>query len=850
MDAPSPAVGRRTSDGLRSTNEAPAKDNPKVGDNPHRDMPVDSKPDPPLEPDLKLELGHLLLIDVVGFSQLLANDQIKGIKALNRVVRSTECFRNAEGAGKLIRLPTGDGMALVFFESPDEPVRCAFQIAAELRDHPDIRIRMGIHSGPVNQIADVNDRPNFAGAGLNIAQRIMDCGDAGHILVSQHVGDDLAQYAEWRSAVHPLGECEVKHGYRLHIANLFKDGLGNEAIPEKLRRTRWGHAPRRQPSARPVEPLRWPTLLIVSAALLSLIAFASTLWMFWRPGHSQSQLPEAATVVPDKSIAVLPFENLSDQTQDIYFADGVQDEILTDLAKAADLKVISRTSVMQYRGVVRRTLRDIGKALGVAFALEGTVRRDGPKVRVTAQLIDARTDAHVWAEQYDREIVDVFAIQSEIAEKISAQLKVKLAPHERAAIQQIPTNDLIAFDLYVRAKDLIETSVLNAPREKNLSEAIRLLEQAIARDQSFALAYFQLAHAHDQMYFEGADHTVERLQKAEAAIQALQQLRPGSGEAHLALAKHRYWGYFDYDGALRELTGVESKLPNDPWPLVIRGYIDRRQGRWDESTRNLERALQLDPRNFGILSQIAISYSDLRRYAEARATLDRALEISPNDTVTRVKREMVELEWHADPKPLHDLIAKLVAENPDQVTLIAEQWFFLTLCERDYPAAERALIALSADGCHPEGFPFPRTWCEGVLAWARGDTESAHHLFEVSRGPVLKLVQEQPNYAEAICALGVIEAGLGDKAAAVQHGRAAVKLFAPSGNSIEGPVALYYLALIYIWTGEKDQALDTLTIAAKTPGAATFGDLKLHPFWDSLRGHPRFEQILASLAPQ
>ncbi|MFL6514602.1 MAG: tetratricopeptide repeat protein [Chthoniobacterales bacterium] len=486
----------------------------------------------------------------------------------------------------------------------------------------------------------------------------------------------------------------------------------------------------------------------------------------------------------------------------------------------------------------------------MAFALEGTVRRNGPKVRVTAQLIDARTDAHVWAEEYDRELADVFAIQSEIAEKISAQLKVKLAPHERAAIQQIPTNDLIAFDLYVRAKDLIETSVLNAPRDKNLTEAIRLLEQAIGRDQSFALAYFQLAHAHDQMYFEGADHTVQRLQKAEAAIQALQQLRPGSGEAHLALAKHRYWGYFDYDGALRELTGVESKLPNDPWPLVIRGYIDRRQGRWDESTRNLERALQLDPRNFGILNQIAISYFDLRRYADARATLNRALEISPNDIGTRVKVEMIELEWHANPKPLHDLIAKFVAENPDQVTSIAEQWFFLAMCERDYAAAERALIALSPDGCRPEGFPFPRTWCEGVLASARGDHEAAHHLFEISRGPVLKLVQEQPNYAEAVCALGVIEADLGDKPAAIQHGRAAVKLFEPSGNSIEGPVALYYLVLIYTLTGEKNQALDILATAAKAPGIATFGDLKLHPFWDSLRGHPRFEQIVASLAPK
>jgi TolB-like protein/class 3 adenylate cyclase/Flp pilus assembly protein TadD len=817
-------------------------------------MSDDPKSERPLEPDdLKLEIAHLLLIDVVGFSRFLVNDQVRVIKELNRVVRSTECFRKAESAGKLIRLPTGDGMMLLFFESPEEPVRCALEISGALREHPEIKVRMGIHSGPVNRVDDVNDRPNFAGAGLNIAQRVMDCGDAGHILLSQHVADDLAQYAKWQPALHPLGECEVKHGYRLHIVNLYTDSLGNAAVPEKLRRRkRWGQDAKRQSSAHAVEPVRWPVLLIVIAALFSLIAVGITLWMLWRsPGPLRNVSEAIREVIPEKSIAVLPFENLSDQKQDVYFADGVQDEILTNLAKAAALKVISRTSVMQYReGTKPRNLREIGKALGVAYALEGTVRRSGPKVRVTAQLIDARSDAHVWAEQYDREVADVFALQSEIAQKISAQLKVTLAPNEKAAIQEKPTNDLVAFDFYIRAKDLIESAVLNAPRDEKLNEAVRLLDQAVGRDRAFAIAYFQLAHAHDQIYFEGSDHTSARLEKAETAIRALEQLRPDSGETHLAKAEHRYFGYFDYDGARRELAAVDAKLPNDPWPFVILGYVDRRQGKWEESTENLKRALELDPRNYAILNQIAISYDDLHRFADAIATLDRVLEIAPDDIVTKVTRETIELEWHANPKPLHDLLATLLSEDPARAPIVADRWFFLAMCERDYAAAARAIAALTPDGCRHEGFPFPLLWCQGVLARARGDEPAARAAFEEARVSVARMVEEQPNYAEAVSALGVLEAAVGNKESAVKHGQQAVKLFAPSGNAIEGAVALHYLALIYAWTGEKDLALKTLANAAETPGSITFGELRLHPFWDPLRGDPRFNKIVASLAPK
>src|SRR5947207_585123 len=487
-----------------------------------------------LPPDLELEIAHLLLIDVVGYSKLLVNDQVESLQQLNRIVRSTDCFCAAEAKDKLIRLPTGDGMALLFFENLEQPARCALEIARALKDHPEIQVRMGIHSGPVNQVPDVNDRINIAGAGINIAQRVLDCGDAGHILLSKHVADDLKEYRHWQPYLQDLGECEVKHGLRLHLVNLCKNDLGNPQVPEKFqRRKRWkeigpGH---------PVVSPRWPRWAPIAALLLSGCALAISLTIFLRHRATSSETFTGATgAIPDKSIAVLPFENLSDDKQNAYFADGVQDEILTNLAKVADLKVISRTSVMQYKNIIQRNLRDIGKAIGVAHILEGTVQRAGGRVRVSGQLIDARTDAHLWAESYDAEIADVFALENELAEQIVAQLKSKLSPQEKAAIEQKPTSDLTAYDLYLRGRDLVDGAVFSSGKE--LFEAIGLLQQALKRDPSFALAYYQLAHAHAQLYVPAIDHTGERLKLAEVAVESLQRLQPDSGEAHLALAKH------------------------------------------------------------------------------------------------------------------------------------------------------------------------------------------------------------------------------------------------------------------------------------------------------------------------
>jgi TolB-like protein/Flp pilus assembly protein TadD len=801
--------------------------------------------------DLQLEIGYLLLIDVVGYSKLLVNEQVEVLRELNQIVRSTPSFRVAEANGKLIRLPTGDGMALVFFRSPEEPAQCALEIHQASKSHPHLQLRMGVHSGPVNQITDVNDRSNVAGTGINVAQRVMDCGDAGHILLSKHVADDLAQYGHWQPYLHDLGEWEVKHGLRLNLVNLSKDGLGNSAIPEKLKRgRRWtkGGTP-----VRPVRPLRWLKFALVAAFLLAMLALTSTFLIFFHRASSTTSASlgsPAPLPVPEKSIAVLPFDNLSDDKQNAYFADGVQDEILTDLAKVADLKVISRTSVMQYKAGAQRNLRAIAKALGVSHVVEGSVQRSGGRVRVSTQLIDARTDMHLWAESYDRELADVFAIENELAEEIVAQLKSKLSPNEKAAIEEKPTADLSAYDLYVRGKTLIASAVFSAPQKDSLFEAVRLLNEAVKRDRNFALAYYQLAHAHDQIYFTGLDHTPARLGMADGAIQDLRRLRPNSGETHLAIAKHQYWCYLDYDRAREELDQARQKLPNDPLPHLLAGYIDRRQSRWNESTKNLERAVELDPQNPGVLQQIALSYECLRRYGDAEAILDRALALDPKDAAMRAQRAAMEFYWHADAKPLFSTIQMVRDEDPQSVANTAEYWLEVALCLRDTENASRALAVLPTDGCYQQNIPFPRAWCEGKVAELAGDQDSARTAFTTARTEAQKLVSDQPNYGEGLCVLATADAALGHKEDAIREGRRAVELLPIAKDSIAGATVIQDLAVIYAMTGEQDLALEQLKIAVQLPGYLSYGQLRLDPRWDPLRGDSRFEKIVASLAPK
>jgi TolB-like protein/class 3 adenylate cyclase/Flp pilus assembly protein TadD len=805
--------------------------------------------------DLPLEIAHLLLIDVVGYSKLLVNEQIELLQELNQIVRATECFRTAEASGKLVRVSTGDGMALVFFHSPEEPVRCALEISRALQNHPRIQLRMGIHSGPVNRVRDVNDKTNIAGSGINIAQRVMDCGDAGHILLSKHVAEDLAEYRHWQPCLHDLGECEVKHGLRLHVFNLYKDGLGNPQLPDKLkRRKRWKQASTTHPISgqRSTKFVLMVALLVSAIALVisgSLIFLHSASAPTARPSAPGATTARALVAIPEKSIAVLPFENLSAEKENAYFADGVQDEILTDLCKVADLKVISRTSVMQYKNAMKRNLREIAEQLGVAHVLEGSVQRADGRVRVNAQLIDARTDSHLWAERYDRDVADVFAIESEVAGEIVAQLKSKLSPEEKTAIEKPPTTDVVAFDLYQRAKALWADSTDPLHAKEKLPRAAQLLNEAVARDPSFLLGWCLLSRVHSALYWTGLDHTSARLNLANAAVQTALSLPPDAGEAHLALAIYYYNGFRDYARARSELANARRTLPNDADVFLYTGFIDRREGHWEEATRNLERALELDPRNLFTLEQLAAYiYQPQRRYGDAIRIYDRALTIAPDNPLTRIFRAEIALNWRADIKPYQATLATLIAENPSIAPDVDYPDY--ALCERTAAAAARALANYPRDGLVTDyGVNCPHTYWEGVVARWQGHSAKAHAAFSAAHSEMEKTLEKHPDFASALSLLGVIDAGLGRKEDALREGRRACELLPISKDAITGVALAVNLAQIYAWTGEKDLAIEQIAQVERVPNTLSYGLLKLHPYWDPLRGDPRFEKIVASLTP-
>jgi TolB-like protein len=783
----------------------------------------------------RLQIGHVLFIDIVGYSKLLINEQSTQIETLKKIVRGAEQFRLAEAEGKLLRLPTGDGGVLVFRNHSEAPVLCAMEISKALKNHPELRVRMGIHSGPVNEITDLNEQANIAGAGINIAHRVMDCADAGHILLSKHVAEDLEQYEQWQPLLHDLGECEVKHGLRLDITNLYSDEVGNPQSPKKFQALK-KHRSR----------VRWAA---AGVALLVLAAVAGAfLYVLWRgPGHSLGSMVE-------KSIAVLPFQNLSEEKQNEYFADGVQDQVLTDLSQIADLKVISRTSVMQYKSGLARNLRKIGEELGVAHVVEGSVQRAANKIRVSAQLIDARNDAHLWAQTYDRDLSDIFAIQSEIAKAIADQLEAKLSPSEKKAIEQPPTTDLAAFDLYSRAKSLLLTPTFSLTGDQDQRKAIELLDESVKRDPLFFDAYCQLAWAHEWLYSVRGDHTPARLALAEAALQAAERLRPDAGETHLARAQYLYYGPRDYAGALAELESARRALPNDPRLFELSGYILRRRGQQEEGLRNLERAVELDPRNFFMLQQIAISYQNLGRFAEAITALDRALSIVPDNAETRNFRGLFYLCWKADTRPLHQTIDAILAQGPNAIASAADTWYACALAEHDPAAAERALVALGDNICWGDGgIDLSRSFGEGLLARMTKDEPRARTAFEAARTQQEKIAQAQPDYGPTLCVLAMIDAALGRKDLALEEGRRAIVLTPLEKDVIPGSRVRQYFAITAAWAGEKELALQQLETGLHAPVVSvmlSYGALKLLPFWDPLRGDPRFEKIVASQAPK
>src|SRR3954471_12060422 len=552
----------------------------------------------------QLEIAHVLFMDIVSYSKLPIDQQSELLGQLNQVVRGTEQFRAAEAAGKLVRLPTGDGMALAFFTSVDAPVRCALEVAEALKSRPDIKLRMGVDSGPVDLIMDVNDRPNVAGAGINMAQRVMDCGDAGHVLLSKRVADDLAQYSKWKPHLQDLGEAEVKHGVKVSLVNFVTENAGNPDLPDKVQRAR-----------------RFQTLLArkhrnqrigIAGLIVIVVLLSGGIWWRLKRAPTPGSSARANSVsVWAKSIAVLPLENLSDDKENAFFADGIQDDLLTSLAKIKDLKVISRTSVMGYRNKGARNLREIGKELGVASVLEGSVRRVGNRVLVNVQLIDTAADQHLWAERYDRTLTDSISLQGELATEIAGALRSTLTPEEKARVESKPTDNPDAYVAYLRGR---EFQLRPETSRENLSSAESFYKQALGLDPKFVLARARLSLVQALLYEYFEIGNGARLAEARSNAEEALRLDPNSAEAHSALARCAQ-SVHDAATTRRELDAAVRLLPSDASNLLTAAVTQWGMGWAEEAVTNFKRATELGPREAKTFSSYGALLRELGRDA-------------------------------------------------------------------------------------------------------------------------------------------------------------------------------------------------------------------------------------------
>jgi TolB-like protein/Tfp pilus assembly protein PilF len=563
-----------------------------------------------IDKQIELEIAHVLFIDIVGYSKLSINQQNAVVDQLTKVVRSSDQYQKAEASGRLIKIPTGDGMALVFYTSPAAPAQCAVEISRALKEYPRLQLRMGVHSGPVSGVIDVRGQANLAGAGLNMAQRVMDCGDAGHILLSKHVAEDLEEYEQWRPLLHELGTCEVKHGVRIGVTNLYSDGVGNPQLPKKFQTLKKRRA-----------RVRWAEGAIALLVLAAIVA--AFIFVLRRPVRSTLSIVE-------KSIAVLPFENRSRDPDNAYFAEGIQDEILTLLSKIADLKVISRTSTQHYKSAPEN-LPEIAKQLGVAHILEGSVQKSGDAVRVNVQLIKATNDSHLWADTFDRKLTDIFSVESEVAQSIADQLRAHLSGQEEQVIAARPTDNPEAYDAYLRGlayslKTWIAGTALGA--QKYLREAVRL-------DPKFALGWALLSHVDALGYISlSLQPTVALREEARQAAETALTLQPNLGEAILAKGFYHYACLKDYDTAVRYFEQARQLLPNSSRIPESLALVARRRGQWHRSEAYFNEAERVDPRNVYLLTQHAGVYSCLRRFSEELRKLDQVLDITPDDVDT------------------------------------------------------------------------------------------------------------------------------------------------------------------------------------------------------------------------
>src|SRR5437016_6727171 len=591
----------------------------------------------------RLEIAHVLFVDIVGYSKLLLNEQSEILDELNEVIRSAEQVRLAQDAGALLRLPTGDGVALIFRGSPEAPAQCALEVARALKSHPKLQLRMGIHSGPVNEVTSADDRANIAGAGINIAQRVMDCGDAGHILLSKRVAQDLESHEGWRPYLHDLGEVTVKHGVSIHIVNLYTDDLGEAQVPAKIQRERDAEA------VLALRARRKGRNALIFGSLIALTAIGLGFFLL----RDRLLRRPIETQMDAKGIAVLPFENFSDDKENAFFADGIQDDILTSLARIKDLRVISRTSVMGYRGAAVHSLREIGQALGIANILEGSVRREGNRVVVTVQLIDALKDRHLWANRYDRTLADSLGLQGELAAEIAEALRVTLSLDEKARVETKPTENAEAYVFYLRANQIARNpdSLL-----EDLKKAEQFYVQAITLDPKFALAHARLASTRAQIYhyYEPLDTWKSKaLAEAELAL----RLQPNLAEAHLALGQCDYWLDQNYERALQEFDRAAQLSPNNADVRVFIASIKRRQGHWQECLDAFETAQKIDPQNPNIARNVLFTNTAVRRWPEASRVAERFRAMAPASLVAKIQSGYVDFWWKGNTALLKSLVS-------------------------------------------------------------------------------------------------------------------------------------------------------------------------------------------------
>jgi len=807
--------------------------------------------------EIELELAHVLFIDIVGYSKLVISEQRTFLETLNQTVRGTEQFRKAEAAGRLLKIPAGDGMGLVFYTSPEAPVECALEIARANIEHTELQLRMGVHTGPVSGVIDVNERANVAGAGVNVAQLIMNCGDGGHILLSKRVAEDLEQYAHWRPFLHDLGEWQVKHDTRIHLVNLYTEELGNRALPKKL------------VGLKDIENVPTPTPLprsglqrgLVLAGILLLLAGIAFLIFHptsvsTRSGEKTSASPVAAKPfppIPEKSIAVLPFENLSSDKENAYFADGIQDEILTRLSKIADLKVISRTSTQHYKSAPEN-LPEIARQLGVAHVLEGSVQKSGEAVRVNVQLIKAANDSHLWADIYDRKLTDIFAVESEVSKAIAEQLRAKLTGQEEQVLANRPTENPEAHDAYLRGL-AVTLKTQNTPA--NLLSAQKYFKEAVRLDPKFALSWALLS------YVDAVGYVTLKLQPTPALREETRQaaetalaLQPNLGEALLAKGYYHYGCLKDYDTGAGYFEQARQFLPNSARIPEYLAYVNRRRGQWDESESHFIEAERLDPRNVHLFVQHALSYICLRRFPEGNRKLDQVLDITPDDVETLAQKAAI-AQAQGNLAQASELLTPLQLTRDDVSAW--ERRAYQTILERRPAAIVSPLMEIVAQPKPALGYINGELlfW----LGWAQdlaGNHASAEQTWRQARGELESSLKEQPENYRLIGNLALVNMGLGDKTAAMSLAEQAMAILPIEKDAFAGPGPLEILARVAARSGEPDRAIAALQKLLSIPYEGTLASnlpltpalLRLDPMFDSIRDDPRFQALVTSSVPK